>query len=345
MSETSTEQAMIPPAKNGASPLTKWALALAMLALAITAWQWLDQRNKANKLEQTLTKRLSAFDGRNRESQLLARRADESVMQASAKIALLDQKLEESRNQQESLQTLYLELVNNRDEWAIAEVEQLLIIAGQQLQLAGNVKSALLALQTADSRLQRIDKPQVIQLRKVIGNDIQRLQALPGVDIVGMSLKLDTLVDAADKLPLISERRPKQDKLTMPDWDTSPWHRLTQEIWQDIKRLVRIERIDHPEVPLLGPEQSYFLRENLKLRLLAARIALLQHDESTYRNDLRTAEGWIKQHFAVQESATQNALTILQQLSSSDISIQIPDISASLNAVSKYKLALERSAR
>jgi uroporphyrin-III C-methyltransferase len=345
MSDPNAEQTVPLSPKYGASPLTKWALAIAMLTLAITAWQWLDQRNKANKLEQTLTKRLSAFDERNRESQLLARRADESVMQASAKIALLDQKLEESRNQQESLQTLYLELVNNRDEWAIAEVEQLLIIAGQQLQLAGNVKSALLALQTADSRLQRIDKPQVIQLRKVISNDIQRLQALPGVDIVGMSLKLDALLDAADKLPLIGERHPKQEQPAMPDWDTSPWHRLTQEIWQDIKRLVRIERIDHPEVPLLSPEQSYFLRENLKLRLLAARIALLQHDESTYRNDLRTAEGWIKQHFAVQESATQNALTILQQLSSSDISIQIPDISASLNAVSKYKLALERSAR
>jgi uroporphyrin-III C-methyltransferase len=345
MSQSSTEQVMMPPTKVGRSPLAKWALALAMLALATTAWQWLDQRHKANKLEQTLTTRLSAFDERNRESQLLAKRADESVMQASSRIALLDQKLEESRNQQESLQTLYLELANNRDEWAIAEVEQLLIIASQQLQLAGNVKSALLALQTADNRLQQIDKPQVIQLRKVIGNDIQRLQALPGVDIVGMSLKLDALADAADKLPLIGERHPRQDRPAMPDWNTSPWHRLTQEIWQDIKRLVRIERIDHPEVPLLGPEQSYFLRENLKLRLLAARIALLQHDESTYRTDLHTAEGWIKQHFAVQEISTQNALTILQQLSSSDISIQIPDIGASLNAISNYKLALQRSAQ
>jgi uroporphyrin-III C-methyltransferase len=345
MSDTNAEQVVITPPNTGASPSAKWALTLAMFALVATAWQWVDQRHQTNKLEQTLSKRLSAFDDRNRESQLLAKRADESVMQVSAKIALLDQKLEESRNQQESLQTLYLELANNRDEWAIAEVEQLLIIASQQLQLAGNVKSALIALQTADSRLQQINKPQVIQLRKVIGNDIQRLQVLPSVDIVGMSLRLDALADAADKLPLIGERHPRQNQPAMPDWNTSPWHHLTQEIWQDIKRLVRIERIDHPEVPLLGPEQSYFLRENLKLRLLAARIALLQHDESTYRNDLHTAEGWIRQHFAVQDFATQNALTILQQLSSSNISIQLPDISTSLNAVSKYKLALERGAR
>ena len=129
----------------------------------------------------------------------------------------------------------------------------------------------------------------------------------------------------------------------MPDWDTNPWRRLTQEIWQDVRHLVRIERMDQPELPLLEPEQAYFLRENLKLRLLAARIALLQHDDSTYRTDLQLADRWLKRYFDTQDSATRFALETLRQLSSSAISIDIPDVSESLNAVSKYKLSLERN--
>jgi uroporphyrin-III C-methyltransferase len=332
----------LPDQARPTSLISQIALILAALAFAATVWQWLDSRQRTIVLEQTLTQRLSQFDERNREVRVLSKLTEESAAQAEAKVTLLEQRLEESRSQQEALQTLYLELANNRDEWTISEVEQLLIVASQQLQLAGNAKPALLALQTADARLQQLDKPQVIALRKIIGRDIQRLQALPSVDTVGISLKLESLVDAADKLPLISERHPQSDQPLLPDWDSNPWRRLTQEIWQDIKRMVRVERMDEPEPPLLEPEQAYFLRENLKLRLLTARIALLQHDESTYRADLQLAGNWLKRYFNTQDSAGRNALTALEQLSSSDISIELPDIGESLNAVAKYKLSLDR---
>lgn len=337
-----SEDSNLPEQTQPVSLVSQIALILAALAFAATVWQWLDSRQRTAVLEQTLTQRLSQFDERNREVQMLSKLTEENAAQAAAKVTLLEQRLEESHSQQEALQTLYLELASNRDEWTISEVEQLLIVASQQLQLAGNAKPALLALQTADARLQQLDKPQVIALRKIIGRDIQRLQALPNVDTVGMSLKLEALVDAADKLPLASDRHPQSDKPLLPDWDSNPWRRLTQEIWQDIKRMVRVERMDQPELPLLEPEQAYFLRENLKLRLLTARIALLQHDESTYRTDLQLAGNWLKRYFNTQDSAGRNALAALEQLSSSDISIELPDIGESLNAVSKYKLSLDR---
>jgi uroporphyrin-3 C-methyltransferase len=337
-----SEDSNLPEQAQPVSLVSQIALILAALAFAATVWQWLDSRQRMAVLEQTLTQRLSQFDERNREVQMLSKLTEENAAQAAAKVTLLEQRLEESHSQQEALQTLYLELASNRDEWTISEVEQLLIVASQQLQLAGNAKPALLALQTADARLQQLDKPQVIALRKIIGRDIQRLQALPNVDTVGMSLKLEALVDAADKLPLASDRHPQSDQPLLPDWDSNPWRRLTQEIWQDIKRMVRVERMDQPELPLLEPEQAYFLRENLKLRLLTARIALLQHDESTYRTDLQLAGNWLKRYFNTQDSAGRNALAALEQLSSSDISIELPDIGESLNAVSKYKLSLDR---
>lgn len=345
MNETDSSNVPMLPPPAKPRPLAKWSLVIALLALGVTLWQWRDQHQRANQLEQTLSQRLGQFDARNQASEILAKRAEEGVAEAAAKISLLNQKLEESRGQQEALQTLYLELANHRDEWTITEVEQLLIIASQQLQLAGNVKPALLALQNADSRLQQLNKPQILQLRKIIGKDLQRLQALPNLDTVGMSLKLEGLMEAADKLPLASGHHPKPENsaASAPDYSSNPWRRLLQEIWQDARRMIRIERIDHPEPPLLTPEQVYFLRENLKLRLLSARIAMLQHDEFSYRNDLRIAEVWIKQNFDPDDATTQSALANLQQLLASAITLQLPDVSASLNAVAKYKLALEGS--
>ncbi|HEY8117954.1 MAG TPA: uroporphyrinogen-III C-methyltransferase [Methylophilaceae bacterium] len=319
------------------------ALVLVLVALCILVWQWLNTHQRFTQLEQTLTQRLEQYSANNQQSLALAKNADDRTAETSAHVALLEQKLAESQNQQEALQTLYLELANNREERVIAEVEQLMIIANQQLQLAGNVKPALLALQTADSRLQELDTPQVIQLRKAVAQDIQHLQSLPSIDVVGMSLKLESLSENIDSLPLVSERHPSPAIAPKPDWNSNPWHRLAQEVWQDLKQMIRIERIDRPEPPLLAPDQTFFLRENIKLHLLTARIALLQHDEATYRTDLEAAEKWLKGHFDLREAATISALATIKELSANNIVIDLPDISESLGLVSKYKLSLERN--
>jgi len=319
------------------------ALVLVLIVLAVMAWQWYASRQHFLSLESELSEKIEQFNQINQQSLALAKNADERSTSANAHSALLDQKLAESQDQLQALQTLYTELANNREERLISEVEQLLIIANQQLQIAGNIKPALLALQTADSRLQQLETPQATQLRKALAQDIQHLQNLPTVDIVGMSLKLENLSNSIDSLPLLSERHPESKNTPVPDWDSNPWHRLAQEIWSDLKRMIRIERVDRPEPPLLAPDQRYFLRENIRLRLLTARIALLQHDEATYRADLQAASDWITKHFDLRENSTRNALGSLKELSSSEIVIDIPDITESLGLVSKYKLVLERT--
>lgn len=326
------------------------ALVLVFIALSTLAWQWLNTRQRFTQLEQVLTQRLEQYGADNQRSLALSKNADERSAETLARITLLEQKLAESRDQQETLQTLYLELANTREERVIAEVEQLMIIANQQLQLAGNVKPALLALRSADSRLQHLDTPRAIQLRKAITQDIARLQSLPLVDVTGINLKLENLISNVDRLPMVSERRAAPASAPGPDSSVSPLPasasgsalRLVQEIWQDIKGVVRLERIDRPEPPLLAPDQAFFLRENIKLRLLTARIALLQHDEATYRADLSAAEQWIKDYFDAREAATRSALSTIKQLSASSVVIQMPDIGESLDLVSSYKLALER---
>ena len=319
------------------------ALAMALIALLIVAWQWIQTRHSVKQLEKALTERLEDFNGVNQQSLALAKNADDRSSSAIARASLLEQKLAESMDQQEALQTLYTELANNQEERVISEVEQLLVIANQQLQLAGNIKPALLALQTADTRLQKLDAPMAVQLRKVLGQDIQRLQSLPLVDIAGMSLKLGSLTNTIDTLPLVSDRHPSEKKPLEHQSTSSTWQRLLEEVWQDVKSMIRVERIDRPEPPLLAPDQTFFLRENIKLHLLTARIALLQHDEATYKADLAAAEKWLKGNFDVREPDTQQALATIRQLSADSIVIQLPDISESLVLASKYKLTLERS--
>ncbi len=341
MSNTETPQDKPDATAPGISPTL--ALAVALIAIILLAWQWLDSRKTIATLEVTLSQKLGEFDTRNRESQLLAKKAEESVTQSNAHVALIEQKLAESQNQQEALQILYMEFANNRDERIMSEVQQLVSIASEQLQLAANPKSALLALQTADMRLQALDKPQAIHLRKLIDKDIEQLQALPLVDSVGISLRLEGIAAMVDQLPLTSDHHPRAASNTIaPDYETNAWRRLAGEVWQDVRRLIRIERIDHPEPPLLTPEQSFFLRENLRLRLLTARIALLQRDESTYHADLRAAEDWLKRHFDTTDAHVQNSIASIHQLAGSAINIQLPGLTESLNAAGRYKLSLEK---
>ncbi|MDD5330983.1 MAG: uroporphyrinogen-III C-methyltransferase [Sulfuricella sp.] len=321
-------------------------LALAVVALVLIGWQWLDNRQHSNAVEQNLGRRLAEFDSRNKESQIVAARAQEESRQAMVKLGMLEQKVTESQNQQVALEALYQELSRNRDEWVLAEIEQILLIASQQLQLAGNPKAALIALQTADSRLQRLDKPQFTGLRKAIVKDIERLQALPAVDVVGYSLRLDSLANAVGELPLvIGSEVPAERAAGKPRGEEPPWAKLGREIWADMKQLVRIQNMENPEAPLLAPTQAYFLRENLRLRLLSARISLLRHDEVTYKSDLKAADTWLRRYFDVKAKPTQAALANLKQLASGPVSIEMPDISDSLNAVRNYKLVRERSGK
>jgi uroporphyrin-3 C-methyltransferase len=263
------------------------------------------------------------------------------------KIGVLESKLAESQNQQIALEALYQELSRNRDEWAYAEIEQSLLIASQQIQLAGNVKAALIALQNADARLQGMDRPQLTQLRKAINRDIERLKAVPHVDIVGISARLDALAGAVDALPLATEMRASADPPAPREAadDGNAWVRFWREAWSEVKQLVRIQQLGKPDVPLLAPSQGFFLRENLKLRLVGARLALLTRDQASYKGDLEAARNWLARYYQTGDRGVANALATLRTLHESDISIELPDISATLDALRDYRATRERVVR
>ena len=329
-----------PVSDKPSSRRLKIAFSLSLVSLIAVALLWLSSMKNIQNLEHELATKLDAFNEKNQQSLALAKNADTRSTEIAARSEILEEKYTESFDQQAALKALYQELANNREERMLSDVEQLLVIANQQLQLAGNIKPALLALQAADTKLQGFDSTKAVQLRKSINQDIQRLQNLPLADITSISLKLGSLSQRVDQLALVSDRHPNsaQNKVAH-DLSNNPWRKLTQEIWQDIKSMVRIERIAHPELPLLTPEQTFFLRENIKLHLLTARIALLRHDEVTYKSDLLAAQSAISLHFDVRESLTQNTLDEIKGLTNNHISTELPDIEQSLRLLNQYKLS------
>ncbi|NWG32141.1 MAG: uroporphyrinogen-III C-methyltransferase [Rhodocyclaceae bacterium] len=351
-----------PPAERQADKPLPWALWLALLALfglLATVWfAWrVDQRFEATRAE--LARRLAETDAKLGEALASARGNRETLDALQAKVGALEAQLAEIQSQQIALAAIYQELAKNREDRLLAEIEQDVSIAAQQLQLAGNVEAALIALSGAEARLARSGQPQFLPLRKLINRDIERLKALPAADVAGIALKLDGLIDAVPNLPLAFERRPapaaKPSRAgasgapagapavpaAPPGWQgmLSTW---LNDVWHELRQLVRIERIDTPDPGLLAPREAFFLRENLRLRLLSARLALLARDGRGFHGDVRQAAAWLEQYFDTRAPAVQEALATLHGLLKLDVMRAPAELNETLAALRNLKLGRER---
>ncbi len=336
-----------PRQRRGVSGLAAvLALLIALAAAGFTAWQNYELRRDRAQLELDLARKLEQIETIGSDSRRLSNDARDVVRDVEARLGQIEARLAGIQNQRLAIEALYDELSQSRDEWTLAEVEQILLVASQQLQLAGNVKAALIALEAADARLARSNRPQLTQVRRVIAQDIERLKSSPFVDVTGIGLKLESVISKVDELPLVMQTRPAGgNEHVAADSAEQGWRLLIAELWHDMLSLVRIERIDTPDTPLLAPEQAFFLRENLKLRLLGARLALLARDQAAYRADLAAAVDWSARYFDTAAPSVAASIDTLIELAQSDIQIDLPDVSASLGAVRTYRLAREPDVR
>ena len=316
------------------SPLALVALLIAALAMAAAAWSWFDSRERIRDLKTELGRRLAETGKEVSETRLLARNADDAMRQVSEKVAHIESQMATSQQQQLSLEALYKDLSQGRDQWALAEIEQVLLTAAQQLQLAGNVKAAIIALEGADTRLQRLNKPQFTALRRAIAADLANLRAVPSLDEVGASARIEALVARHASWPLASAQGSEAAPAPRAGRQTTD---IGQELWAELKRLVQIRRTDGNEAVLLPPDQAYFLRENLRLRLLSARLALLSQDQAAFRSDLNAVSQMLGRYFNTRDAGVADALKEVARLSSLQIAQKLPGIDASLAALEAYK--------
>lgn len=221
----------------------------------------------------------------------------------------------------------------SRRDWLIAEAEYLIKLANHRLVLAHDVPTSIQALQAADERLLEVGNPKFIPLRKALAVDIQKLNAVPQLDIVGISLKLNALQQQVETLPLITpdpktiEQRSKAESHVSK---ADSWQQLPRAIWQDLLKLVHIQQHNEAIKPLLLPEQHFFLVQNLKLQLEQARLALLNQHPVIYKDRIQQAQQWISLYFDKQHSLTQTVNSALTKLADTSITQNLPDISNSL---------------
>ncbi|MFC5473852.1 uroporphyrinogen-III C-methyltransferase [Paraherbaspirillum soli] len=349
--------------------------ALLLLALLL-AGQWWSAHSENAKLRQELARRLQIGDSSNSETKTIVKSVQEGTKELQAKVSVLESKQVEAQSQQLALEQLYQDLSKNGDDWALSEVEDVLSTASQQLQLAGNVQGALIALQNADKNLSRSDKPQFITIRRAIAHDIEKLKALPTLDVTGIAVRLDSVIGQVDSMPLLSDEKPvtgslqpsnqapsrskaaagtkssKQAGVSQPltepqaandgvvaDWKRTlkdKWQSWSSEMWTEISQLVRVRSVATPDALLLSPTQAYYARENLKLRLLNARLGLLSRNEAAFRSDLIAAQETVSKYFDTRAKQTQTVQALLKQVQGSNLSIAMPVLD-SLAAIRTYK--------
>lgn len=337
--------AAVPP--TATTPVTarwpRWAVPVALVVLAVAiAGVFVDERQRQRELRVDVARRFQSVEDSARQGQTAFAQSQEALRSAESKIALLEGRIAESQSQQAALEALYRDLAPSRDEWALTEIEQVLLLASQQLQFAGNVQSALAALQLADSKLQRLDRPQFTPLRRALARDMDRLKQVPFVDLPGISLRLDQAIAAVDSLPLGGNQRLVAEPVA-PVQDPSWWRRFLKDVWADLRQMVRLENMNEPALPLLMPAQQWYVRENVKLRLLSARLSLVLRDQVGLHADLKAADDWLRQYFDPKAKSVQAVQTLIKQLQAMPVTGETPDLVGSLEAVRVLRLARDRN--
>ena len=333
---------------GGAGTALLWLVLLIVVVVAGVGGFMLNR--KFDQRDAQFAQRLQANDTQTAALSAQADQAASSVSAINTQIIQFQGKLTDAQAQSQALQQQYQDLASNRDDWTLAEVEQILSSASQQLQLTGNTQLALFALQSADTRLAASDGAQVLLVRKAIAQDIDKLKSAPSTDLTGLAIKLDNAIDQVDTLPLSGEapiahatpHAPAPGDTAKvaaatgePRWKVW-WKEFSAGVGEQLTSLVQVRRLDHADSMLVAPDQGYFLRENLKLRLLSARLALLSRNQTTLKSDLHAADAALARYFDASSKATQTVRDLVREVDDGSAAVQLPDLSTSLQAVHQY---------
>jgi uroporphyrin-III C-methyltransferase len=331
------------------------ALLLAALGVALV-WN-ADER--VRKVELEITRRQQDTQSEAAQSLLVSKQAQELARDTAAKVALMEARLAEVVLQRTQLEELTLSLSRSRDENVVADLDASLRLAQQQATITGSAEPLVAALKQADERLARHKQPRLDTVRRALLRDLDRVKAVAVADIASLSIKLDEAVRLVDDLPLLSQAplhghsdvaASAQASAVPMEPDTEPampqgffarwwsallasWGPRLGAVLSEARTLVRVTRIDHPEAALLAPEHAFFLRENFKLRLLNARLAVLSRQFDLTQTDLQAAQTMLERYFDRSSRRTQMAAELLKQVALSARSVSLPRPDDSLAAL------------
>ena len=319
---------------------------LAALAAAAMVLAWSTQQ-RVKVLEGELVKRQQDAGAQAAEARMVAKDAQDLARESSAKMALLEARVDETSMQRTQLEDLIQSMARSRDENVLADLDAAVRVAMQQTAITGSADPLVIALKQADDRLARYNQPRLERVRRAVAQDLERTRAAGVTDIAVLTIRLDEVIRVVDELPLLAaiERRgaARRDVAAAPAAPalaasaSAPWSRVWREagahVWNEIRALVRVTRIDSPEAMLVAPDQVYFLRENLKLRLLNARLALLSRQFDTAQSDLRDAQAALDHYFDRGSRRVVSTIELVRQVSAQARLVNVPRPDATLAAI------------
>jgi uroporphyrin-III C-methyltransferase len=344
------------------------AVAALALLLALLLWQ------RLGSIQKNLALQSAESQARSVEAQALAKAAQEVAREAAARIAVAEAKVGEVAVQREQLEDLIQSLSRSRDENMVVDIDSALRLALQQSQLTGSVQPLLAALQSAEQRVQRAKEPRLGSLQRALARDVERVKSAAVADMPQLVLQIDELSRSVDELPLVNAvgtarkeaAAPKPSAAAVPvgassatkkvaaNVENTPangifdsktgsfsdfWQNAWSSFWGQMRQLVRVGRIDTPEAALLAPEQAFFLRENLKLKLLNARLALLSRQFEPARADLLASNQALNKYYDTNARSTQNALALLAKVQTQARQLELPRIDETLAALTTVAAA------
>jgi len=335
----------------------KWVLAIGVVggaALVVSGLLW----QKLGTIQEELARRSTDSGTQAIEARTLARAAQDSTRELAARLALQENRISEVSLQRTQLEELMQSLSRSRDENLVVDIESALRLAQQQAQLAGSAEPLIAALKSSEQRLMRAAQPRLNPLQRAIAKDTDRIKSASLTDVPVLLIKLDELTRMVDDLPIANAfvvnmptknaaptapvapaKAPAAkdekalpmmfDKAALQAWS----QRLLDSVRDEARKLLRVSRIDQPEAALLAPEQAFFLRENLKLRLLNARLGLLSRQTDTARTDLVNAGIWLGKYFDPASRKTQAAVQLLQQVQGQLKTSELPRLDETMAAL------------
>ncbi len=339
----------VPTLQMAAAMPGRWiaagAVLLAVLATAALVLAWNTQQ-RVKSLEGELVRRQQDSAVLAAEAHMLAKQAEATTREVAAKQALLEARVAETSLQRTQIEELIQSLARSRDENVLADIDAAIRVAMQQTAITGSADPLVLTLKQSEERLARFNQPRLERVRRAVAQDLDRTRTAGVTDITVLTIRLDEVIRMVDELPLLSA--PERRAMAAPaataapasgaagDWGSGAaqrWRAVGLQFWREVQGLVRVTRIDQPEAMLVAPEQAWFLRENLKLRLLNARLALLSRQFDTAQSDLRDSQSAIDRYFDRSSRRTAVASEGVRQVSVQARLVTVPRPDATLAAI------------
>jgi uroporphyrin-III C-methyltransferase len=338
---------------GGVLSMLTLVVALVALLMAGVLWQKLEQTQK----ELARQSAESASDAKD--ARTTATETESQFQELQARLSVAEVRLSEVSLQRSQLEELMISVSRSRDDHLVQELESTLKLAQQQAQLTGSAQLLISALQSADGRIARATQPRLNPVQRAIARDIERIKAATLTDIPALANRLDELAKGLDELPLANAvgalgrpaapaeaARPAAPALPadapaegggmwarLRDTADALWARVWADVRDEARDLLRVSRIDQPEALLLAPEQAFMLRQNLKMQLLNARLALLARQIPQAQADVLTAAAAVRRYFDEDAAPTRNMLKVLAQVQSEMKSTDLPRPTETLAAL------------